>query len=61
MKGEPCERAGLPIDMIDTGPSWRDVVRNIAQLAAIIVIGMALVFGASIVMGMILASDWVGG
>lgn len=58
---EPCERAGLPIDMIDTGPSWRDVVRNIAQLAAIIVIGMALVFGASIVMGMILASDWVGG
>lgn len=58
---EPCERAGLPIDMIDTGPTWRDLVQNIAQLVLIVLLGTALVFGGSVVMGMILASDWVGG
>lgn len=58
---EPCERAGLPIDMIDTGPTWREVVRNIAQLVVIILMGILLVFGASVVIGMILVTDWVGG
>ena len=58
---EPCERVGLPIDMIDTGPTWREGVQNMAQLVLIVLLGTALVFGGSVVMGMILASDLVGG
>lgn len=58
---EPCERAGLPIDMIETGPTWRDVLKSIGQIVVICILGVFLVTGASIVMTMILATDLVGG
>lgn len=54
-------RYTLPIDMIDTGPTWGDVIKSIAQLVLIGLLGIGLVTGGSIVIGMILAADWIGG